>query len=683
MINRRGTVSLAMRGFAGAFAAANAAFCCLDARGLVIDAVADTWIRESDPTGAYSNDLISVWDGTTTDQRRHGVILFDLSSTVGVTINTATLLLYDRDDSRSFDEPLVQQAFLLDATPPTFPNGFEGYTWDEYASFDENVNESALASLGAYNIAAGDSVNGYEASADATAGDIALLEQTRDAQSGSQTNLVAMILKATSGERDWGDIEFDGLPPRLLINETAPEPGDFDNSGDITIADYQIMIDPGNWLQTVPAGTIGGRGDITSNGLVDLDDFNAFKQVFQNANPGVPLTVPVPEPATACTGLALALAAFVGARRRRFPQNISARAIARCTAVGLAVLLASATASAVVVSESYDTWIRDEGLTAGDRDGDWLGVYNAAAGGGLSRWSLLEFDLSGVAPLAVTDVQLGFWHMFAGSPVASSDNDPSLTRVSLLTEVGGAATATSDFTWEQLNDPGQVTLTDFDTLGAIDLDGLAADPGEADQYHYGVGSAADAAVIQSLVDAGGTLRIVLRSDESVTTNLRVDWGDGPDDGDASHGMSSVLLINEVPPELVELQLQIDASSGNMWITNPGQDPAENTTFDIDGYVIQSPDGDGLDPLNPTGFTGLTGAGLGGWDIVAPSANALSELALETSLVLEEGDSYPLGAGYLPGEVEDAGLTFQYSLAGGETVFWGRRLRHFGRRRSRS
>lgn len=643
-----------------------------NAHALVIDAVADTWIRESDPSGTYSNDLISVWDGASSDQRRYGVVMFDLSSTVGETIDTVLLNLYDRGDSRSMESPLEQQATLLSLTPPTFPANFEAYSWDEFATFDEGQNESALASLGAYSIAAGDTIGGYQPSNFATAGDIALLEQVRDAQSGAQDNLVVFLLKATAGERDWGDIEFDGFAPQLIINESIPDPGDFNNNGAVTIEDYQIMIDPTNWLQEVPPGTTGGRGDLTGNGLVDLEDFNAFKPIFAAANPGVALSIPVPEPTVLLS--ALAAAAIVGCcrQRRRGRRPGGLPSLGKPGGVMVAALLgcvvAAPPAEAVSVTESFDAWIRDEGLTAGGRDGDWLGVYNSAAGGGLPRWSLLEFDLSGIAPLTVDDVQLGFWHMFAGSPVGSSDNDPSVTRVSMLTEVGSAATPMADFTWEQLNDPGQVTLTEFESLGAIDLEGLAANPSEADRYHYGAGSAADRSLIQSLIDAGDPLRIVVRSDETVETSLRVDWGDGPDDGDDSHGMSAVLLINEAPPEIVELQLQINAATGEIWIANPGVDPRENTTFEIDGYVIQSPVDDGLDPLNPTGFTGLTGAGEADWAIVAPTDNALTELSLTSSLTLVEGDSFSLGTGYVAGAAEDTGLSFQYSVAGGDTVF---------------
>jgi hypothetical protein len=109
---------------------------------------------------------------------------------------------------------------------------------------------------------------------------------------------------------------------------------------------------------------------------------------------------------------------------------------------------------------------------------------------------------------------------------------------------------------------------------------------------------------------------------------------------------------------VELTLRINASTGAMFIKNTGVDPTENTQFDIDGYVIESPAG----ALNAGGFTGLSGAGQADWQIVAPSAEALSELNLYSSTVFDEGDSLSLGAGFTPGP-EDPELTFQYSVTG--------------------
>src|SRR5690606_23179930 len=102
----------------------------------------------------------------------------------------------------------------------------EEYTWEEYDLLDR-ATLVPLTGLGAYNIPVGDLDNGYEPSDFATAGDIAQLIQTRDASS----NLVAFVLQAMEGERDWGDIEYQNTPPRLVINEAPTVPGDFDKNG--------------------------------------------------------------------------------------------------------------------------------------------------------------------------------------------------------------------------------------------------------------------------------------------------------------------------------------------------------------------------------------------------------------------------------------------------------------------
>lgn len=108
-----------------------------------------------------------------------------------------------------------------------------------------------------------------------------------------------------------------------------------------------------------------------------------------------------------------------------------------------------------------------------------------------------------------------------------------------------------------------------------------------------------------------------------------------------------------------LTLQINTTTGEMTIRNPGIDPAVNTMFDIDGYVIQSPAG----ALRPAEFTGLSGEGEAGWQIVAPSASALSETNLSGSTLLDEGTEFSLGNAYTPGAAADPELTFKYSIAG--------------------
>lgn len=646
-----------------------------DVEALVIDAVADIWIRESDPTGGYSNDLISVWDGTTTDQRRHGVVMFDLSSTIGVTIDTAFLNLFDRDDARSAGASIVQQAFLLDATPPTFPASFESYSWEEYITFDEGQNESALSSLGAYDIAVGDTIDGYEASNFATGGDISLLQQTRDAQTGNQTNLVVFVLKATSGERDWGDIEVDSTPPQLVINEDFPDPGDFNNDGFVNTTDYQIIIDPNNWLQDVPNGTLGGRGDLTGNGFVDLDDFSGFKPLFEAANPGVPLAAPVPEPKTFVAALICGLCASMALRQRaqrrlfvpvptaancRVPPAASGVRWERCVLLGvLATFALSGAAQAIEIEASTDVWIRESDPDRGVFESDLMSVWNSFGNDGARRYGIVEFDVSSLNGVDIEDAGLQLWDATNGF---SDDAKPIKQSAVVIDTTGG--TQVAGFTWNIYQSEYAAGATPLDGLGLYDLPGQPS----PDAYQNSVGSETDELLIESIANnVGGNqlLTIVLIANEADGIDYAHSWGDGPD---GFGGENARLIINDPFPEDVELALQINAASGAMSIVNPGVDTREDTMFEIDGYLIRSPDDDGLDPLNPAGFTGLTGAGETGWDIVAPTANALTELSLTSSVTLSEGDSFSLGTGYVPGAAEDPGLTFQYNLAGGGTAF---------------
>lgn len=290
------------------------------AHALVIEATADTWIREANPNTAYPDDLVSVWFGGGT-ARRSGVVVFDLSPTIGVTITQAYLEFFDRGDNRSRTKALVQQASLLGATPQSFitdPVNVNAYTWGEFVTFD-TAGKQSLEALGAYDIPIGDLQGGYEPSGLATAGDMSLLASIRD----NNSNVVAFILEATAGERDWGDIELGLTPPRLVINEPLPVSGDFNGDYLVTEADFQVLTDPENWFESVPPGT---KFDMNNDRFIDLKDFKAFKDIFQAHNPDAVLSLPsatsVPEPSTFCAS-ALLLLGYGTARRRGLNTVVS------------------------------------------------------------------------------------------------------------------------------------------------------------------------------------------------------------------------------------------------------------------------------------------------------------------------------------------------------------------------
>lgn len=250
------------------------------AHAIVVDAVADTWIRQNSPEVDYGNDWISVRANPA--DVRYGVIEFDLSVLGDAPITSISLELFDPSNNQG-SEALVQSGYLLSLTPPEI----DGYTWQEYLDFDAEYEEP-LESLGAIAIEPGEFHAGYNVGDQGTAADIALLNSVRSANS----DRVVFILKATSGLRDWYDIE-QGSPPRLRINENAPAPGDLNGDGVINADDLAVITDPANWLQSVPVGT---RGDLAPNGFVDLEDFHAFKTIYlAQQTPAAP----IPEPAAA------------------------------------------------------------------------------------------------------------------------------------------------------------------------------------------------------------------------------------------------------------------------------------------------------------------------------------------------------------------------------------------------
>jgi len=272
----------------------------LSAQAIVVDATADIWIRENSPNTSYPDDYISVW-GTPSTDIRHGVVEFDLSGTIGETLNSVFLNLFDPGDSRSQTQPIVQQAYIVNPTPPSIG----AYTWAEYQTWDA-PNEVQFDSLGSYNIPVGEYVTGYNASEFGSTADIALLESVRDNNAGR----VVFILKATDGQRDWYDIELGERPPQLIFNQAPPIFGDLDGNGVVDENDLAVITDPDNWLQDVPPGT---RGDLTGNGRVGLADFHAFKQIFQQHQPSAVAVVPEP---TTLAGALIVLGGSLFVHRR-------------------------------------------------------------------------------------------------------------------------------------------------------------------------------------------------------------------------------------------------------------------------------------------------------------------------------------------------------------------------------
>ncbi|MES1213375.1 MAG: dockerin type I domain-containing protein [Singulisphaera sp.] len=80
---------------------------------------------------------------------------------------------------------------------------------------------------------------------------------------------------------------------------------------------------------------------------------------------------------------------------------------------------------------------------------------------------------------------------------------------------------------------------------------------------------------------------------------------------------------------------------------------ESVSLNVDAYTIQSASGS----LNPAGFSGFSGHSATGWQSVAPSATALSELNLTSSSTLTAGTDVILGSAVTNGATHDLSLVF--------------------------
>jgi hypothetical protein len=115
------------------------------------------------------------------------------------------------------------------------------------------------------------------------------------------------IIKDANAANEWlslGEVRVnvnDGLAPINIL-------GDLNGDSLISVADFDILRN--NFRE----GTTYAEGDLTFDGQIDLNDFNAFVAAYNTANPGSPIGVP--EPSTwAMLGVGTLVLGWV--RRRR------------------------------------------------------------------------------------------------------------------------------------------------------------------------------------------------------------------------------------------------------------------------------------------------------------------------------------------------------------------------------
>ena len=149
----------------------------VQAAGIVLNPIADTWIRRVGARHGLRRRLHfglvaqhqSADDG---DNARYGVLSFDLSG-VTVPITSARLELYLVNYGRNTMFACKQDAFLV--TPPV-PSDSDTLTWNGF--YATNPVETQFQALGVYDLPAAKPMKQFYAST-ATMADVALLEAQR------------------------------------------------------------------------------------------------------------------------------------------------------------------------------------------------------------------------------------------------------------------------------------------------------------------------------------------------------------------------------------------------------------------------------------------------------------------------------------------------------------------------
>lgn len=184
-------------------------------------------------------------------------------------------------------------------------------------------------------------------------------------------------------------------------------------------------------------------------------------------------------------------------------------------AVTLGVGIVANSASADVIVESGDSWVRaispDTAFS-----GDLLAVWSPSVSGD-ERASVIEFDLSGhTGP--ITAASLALWSDAFGF---SEDNVP---LVQLASAVDPADITDSEATnWNEV--AAATVMYTFESFGTYNIPAVVSDPALDGTYLHSVATANDVAFLENVRTGSGTLMLILRAVEN-GTDYRGAWGDG-------------------------------------------------------------------------------------------------------------------------------------------------------------
>ena len=111
---------------------------------------------------------------------------------------------------------------------------------------------------------------------------------------------------------DLSDEELDALP---TFAPNTGNPGDFNDDGNVNLADFLIMSE--NFDRVFPVAESFAKGDQTRDGSVDLADFVQVRQIFAAQSAAGAAAVPEPQSLAMVAGFVSMFGLLVRRKRRR------------------------------------------------------------------------------------------------------------------------------------------------------------------------------------------------------------------------------------------------------------------------------------------------------------------------------------------------------------------------------
>jgi hypothetical protein len=462
----------------------------------ILPVATELWIREVDADTTYESDGLNIYNSLVSAPgagRRISVLEFDLSGLSGSSYSSVRLDIYSMEEWSSANYPVVSEAYVID----TAGVSIAGMTWNSYlATYD--AGKVALDTLGAYDYGSiSTEPNAYDTYMTSLGSESDLARVM--AETAGDDLLTIVILAVETGYEvrgDWEDDVYMGNRGFLTFvpvpNGKAYSPsvtnGASDVSPEVTLG---WEFDPGYYNEAatfeVYLDTESDFSDVTPietsttasyNPLPDMEyDTTYFWRVdVTDDNGGDPITY------TGETWTFTTLQTAVPTR----------------------------------ITVTTEGWLREQ--TDSFYEDDALNIYNSQiSSGDQRRITLLEFDLSSLAPGPYSSVTLDLYSMDEWSSSAYP-----VVSEAFIVEMGGELI--ENLTWGSyfsIYDPNAEPL---DSLGAYDYGSISTEASAYDTYMTSISSGADLAKVLAEKTGDNKLTIVIKAVET-GYEVRSDWED--------------------------------------------------------------------------------------------------------------------------------------------------------------